>query len=161
MVIPPGAFFIFLKFLFFGILKNYIRHMPYPRNSIGIAYDHDFWFHLCKMMLSPGVFFIFSKSWFSGLLGGGGKGQKNDAKWEKFCLSRSISQEPYIIWFSFMVLMFKMIISPRVLFSFSKLWFSGLLQGKRAKNGTKWQKILSVALVISGTIHCMIVIYGT
>ena len=61
MVIPPGAFFIFLKFLFFGILKNYIRHMPYPRNSIGIAYDHDFWFHLCKMMLSPGVFFHFFK----------------------------------------------------------------------------------------------------
>ena len=107
--------------------------MPYPRNSIGIAYDHDFWFHLCKMMLSPGVFFIFSKSWFSGLLGGGGKGQKNDPKWEKFCLSRSISQEPYIIWFSFMVLMFKMIISPRVLFSFSKLDFPGCYRVKGQK----------------------------
>ena len=32
---------------------------------------------------------------------------------------------------------------------------------KGQKNGPKWQKILCVALNISGTIHHMIVIYGT
>ena len=60
------------------------------------------------------------------------------------------------IWFWFMVLMWKMIISPGCFFIFSKFWFSGLLEGKRAKNSPKWQKIMSVTLDISGTIHHMI-----
>ena len=50
--------------------------------------------------------------------------------------------------------------SPDVCFIFLKFSFFGMLVGKRAKNGPKWQKILSVALNISGTIHHMIVIYG-
>ena len=59
----------------------------------------------------------------------------------------------------------------RCFYSFSKFWFFGLLgrggggggEGgcNRAKNGPKWQKMLSVELDISGTIHQMIVIYGT
>ena len=68
-------------------------------------------------MISTGFVFILSKLWFFGLLGGGIKRQKittrND---KKFCLSSSVSQEPYIIWLSFMVHMCKMIISPGVLF---------------------------------------------
>ena len=48
-------------------------------------------------------------------------------------------------------------ISPGVFFNFSK--FGG--GGKSAKNGPKWQKIMSVVLGISGTIHHMIVIYVT
>ena len=60
---------------------------------------------------------------------------------KKLCLLCLISQEPYI-WFWFVVLMGKMIISPRVFFIFSKIWFSGL-EGKRAKNSPKWQKIVS------------------
>ena len=80
---------------------------------------------------------------------------------KKFCLLHFISQEPYIIWFSFMVHMYEMIISTGVFFIISKFWFSGLLEGKRAKNSPKWQNIWSVALYISGTIHHLIVIYGT
>ena len=39
--------------------------------------------------------------------------------------------------------------------------FLGFYRGKRAKNDSKWQKIISVTLHISGTIHHMIVINGT
>ena len=89
-------------------------------------------------------------------------GQKM-TKWPKmkrFCLSHFISQEPYILWFSFMVCMCKMI-SSGVFFIFLKFWFSGLLGGKRVKNCPKWQKILPVALHVSGNIHHMIAICGT
>ena len=46
--------------------NNYIHRTSYIRSSI--AYDHDFFIHLCKMMISPGVFFILSKIWLFGLL---------------------------------------------------------------------------------------------
>ena len=36
--------------------------------------------------------------------------------------------------------MYKMIIYPSVFSIFSKFWYLGLLGGKRAKNGPKWQK---------------------
>ena len=92
------------------------------------------------MMISLGRFSIFSKFWFFGLF----VGQKM-TKWPKmkrFCLSHFILREPYILWFSFMVGMCKMIISSGVFFIFLKFWFSGLLGGKRVKNCQKWQKIL-------------------
>ena len=44
------------------------------------------------------------------------KGQKTNQNDKKFCLSCSISQEPYIIWLSFMVHLCKMTISPVVFF---------------------------------------------
>ena len=77
---------------------------------------------MCKIIISPGVFFVFPKFWFSGLLGGK-KGQtmvQND----KLCWLWSMSQEPYIVWFLFMILMCKMVISGGFFFSFSKFWFS-------------------------------------
>ena len=52
-------------------------------------------------------------------------------------------------------------IFAKFFFIFSKFWFSGLLGGNRAKNSPKWQEIMSVVLHISGTIHHMIVIFGT
>ena len=67
----------------------------------------------------------------------------------KNCLPCNISQKTYIIWFSFMVHMCKMIISKGIFKIFSKFWFSRLLGGKRAKNSPKWQKILSVTPSIS------------
>ena len=49
-----------------------------------------------------------------------------------------------------------------VVFSvFQNFDFPGCQGVKREKNGPKWQKILSVVLHISGTIHQMIVICGT
>ena len=91
-------------------------------------------------MISPGgflffflVFFgFFFKIWFSGLVYRV-KGWKMAQNEKKFCLSRSISQELYIIWFLFMVRMCKMIISPGIVFIFSKFSFPKLLGGKREK----------------------------
>ena len=40
-------------------------------------------------------------------------------------------------------------------------FFPGCQGGKSAKNGPKWQKIMSVKLHISGTVHHMIIVYGT
>ena len=125
-----------------------------------------FWFmvHMCKVIITPGSISIFSKFWFFRLLGGGGersKVQKLVQNDKNFCLSRSVSQKLNIIWFSFKSHLCKMIISPGGFSIFTKFWFFGLLRGKKAKNSPKWQKILSVVLHISGTIHHMTVIYGT
>ena len=87
-------------------------------------------------------------------------------------LSHAISQEQCSIWSWFFGTLVLNDISSCcccfflfVFFFFSFFWnfhFLGkfLFFGKRAKNGPKWQKILSVTLYISGTIHPMIVIYG-
>ena len=97
----------------------------YLRDHISYDGTMSFMVHLCKIMISLGFFFIFSKFWFFGLLRG--EGEKIVQK-----MSCSICQESYILWFWFMVLICKVIISPGF-FIFSKFWFSGLLGGKRAK----------------------------
>ena len=79
---------------------------------------------------------------------------QNDKKF----LSWLISQEPYIIWLSFMLHICKLISSGVFFFNFSKFWFSGSV--KMAKNGPKWQKIVSVSFCFSGTVHHTIVIFG-
>ena len=56
------------------------------------------------------------------------KTAKNGPKWEKI-MSHSVSQESYMVWFWFMVLVCKMKIYPWGFFIFSKFWFSGLLGG--------------------------------
>ena len=71
------------------------------------------------------------------------------------CLSSTMSQELYIIWSYFWYTYIKC-----SFFIFLKFSFFGLLGGKRAKIGPKWEKILSVALHILRTIHHMIFIYG-
>ena len=122
------------------------------------------WFLLyrCKMMKSPGIFFIFVKFRFFVLLRGRVKGQKlNKKKKQKLHLSCIVFQEKCSVWSWFSVDLCKVMISPGILFSFFQNFnFSGCYRGKRAKNGPKWQKILSVAQHISGTMHHMIVTYG-
>ena len=51
------------------------------------------------------------------------KGQKTVQNNKKFCPYCSISQEPYIMWLSFMLHMCKMIISPGSFFIILKFWF--------------------------------------
>ena len=119
-----------------------------------------FMVNMCKMIISPGVFFQFFKILIFWVVSGI-KGQKAVPNHKKFCLSCFISQEPCIIWLSFMVHMCKMIISLGIYCIFSKFWFFRVLVGERAKHGPKWQVITSVALHISGTLHHMTVIYGT
>ena len=81
----------------------------------------SFMVHKCKLMISPG--FFFQNFDFSV------KGQKMVQNEKRFCLFNTISQEPYIIWLSFVVGKCKMIISPGFFFIFSKFWFFGLLVG--------------------------------
>ena len=123
----------------------------------------SFMVHLCKMISPVFFFFFFFFHFFKILILWVVMGYRGDEKIarndKKLCLSCSISQEPYII-LSFVVHKCKMI-SPGVFLIFSKFWFFGLLGESNGKNGPKWQKTLSFALYISGTIHHMILIYGT
>ena len=82
--------------------KKFCLCTPCLKNHI--SYDC----HLCLHVF----FFIFSKFWFLGLLGEGVKGQKMVQNDKKFCPLCLIFQEPCIIWSSFMVHMWKRIISP-------------------------------------------------
>ena len=114
------------------------------------------------MTISPGVFYLFI--FFFGLLGGDKRAKKMAQDDKKFHLLHFISQEPYIIWLSFMVHLCKIMISPGVFFFFFQNFDSlgcDWVWGKRAKNCPKWEKILPVALYIWGIIHHMIFIYGT
>ena len=97
----------------------------YLRNNL--SYDCHLWYTCVKWWYLPGLFFHFFKTLILWVVkeGGGVKGQKMVQNENKFCLSRSISQESYIIWFWFKVLMCKMIISPGIFFIFWKFWFSG------------------------------------
>ena len=120
--------------------KNYIHHMSYLRNSV--AYNHGFWGTFVKLCYLQVFFSFFQKLIFQVVRGV--KGQKKVQNDKEFCLSRSISQEPYSIWLSFMVHLCNMIISLDVFFFFFFFilfffWF--FFWGKRAKNGPKWQKI--------------------
>ena len=84
---------------------------------------------------------------------------------ENLHLVHFISREPYIIWLSFIVHLSKMTISPGFLFPFFLNFDSlGCWRGgecKRAKNGPKWEKFLSVMLHVSGILDHTIFIYGT
>ena len=135
--------------------NNYIRYVPYLRNSI--AYDHDFCGTCVKRWYLQGFFFQFFKIfifWVVRVV----KGQKKVQNDKKMCLLHSISVKPYIIWLSFMVNICKMIISWSVFLIFENFNFLGAEGGKRAKKVHNGKK-LSVTLHISGTIHHMIMIF--
>ena len=117
--------------------KNYIRHAPCLRNSI--AYDHDFWYARVKWWYLRVFFSFFLNFDFPGCKWV--KGQTIAQNDKKFCLSRSISQEPYIIWSSFVVHKCKVIISSGNFFSFfQNFGFLGCWEGQRAKHGPKMTK---------------------
>ena len=141
--------------------NSYICYLPYMRNSI--AYNQDFWYICVKWYISR-CFFQFFKILIFWFVRGKkqGKGQKTVQNDKIFCLSCFISQEPFIIWLSFMVHMFKIIISSGVFFHFFKIlifWVVGGVKGQKKVQNDK--KILSVTLHISGAIHHVIVIYST
>ena len=75
-----------------------------------------------------------------------------------FSPSLFISQEPCIIWLSVIVHLSKMIQSPRFFHFFKVLIFC--VYNVKVQKTVQNDKILSVALQISGTIHHMIIIYG-
>ena len=110
---------------------------------------------MCKMVTAGTYFFIFEKLWFSGHWAD--KMTKNGPERTKdYIPSHVISQEQYSVRSWFLIHLCKMI-SPGVFLFFSKL----LLGGLKGKKWPKWQQIMSVELHISGSIHHMIVVYGT
>ena len=127
-------FFRFLKFWFFGLLgaKNspkWQKILSYFISQEQYIIWLSFVVCLCKMIISPVVFSIFPNLIFQVLKGV--KGKKTVQNDKKFCPSRSISQEPDIIWLSFMVYMCIMMISPAFPFFsfFCKFWYFGLMEG--------------------------------
>ena len=106
-------------------------------------------------------FFFFEIFIFQAVMGVKGQKIAQNEK-EQLHLSHAISQEQYSIWSWFLVHLCKMMISPGAFFHFFKIlifWVVRRVKGQ--KNSPKWQKTLSFALYISGTIHHMILIYGT
>ena len=98
-------------------------------------------------MTSPGIFFHFFKIWIFRVVSGI-KGQKMTQNDKKNCLSRSISQEPYIIWLSSVVHNCKMMISQCYFFIFSKLVFpvvSRVKGQKMAQNDKKFYLSRSIS----------------
>ena len=137
VIISPGFLFSFSIFWFFRLLEEYkckkwskmtkscVRHAPYLRNHT--SYDC----HLCLTCANDNIssFFCFFFSFFESFdfsdCYSEVKGQKMVQNVKKFCLSRLVSQEPYIIWLSFMLHLCKMIISPGAFFIFLRFWFLG------------------------------------
>ena len=68
------------------------------------------------------------------------KQQKIIQNKKKFCLSQSISQEPYIIMFIYGTQVKNNNISRHLFHFFQNFDFLGYWEGQRAKNGQKWQK---------------------
>ena len=92
--------------------------------------NHTYDFHLCYICVkSPSILFIFSKFWFSGL--SGDKTVKNSPKWPKILSSHSISQEPYIIWLSFVETSLKWYL--QAFFHFFKILIFQVVRGSKGK----------------------------
>ena len=114
------------------------------------SWDFYLWY-MCKMIILTGSFFIFWKFWFFFffLVVRGLKVQKivqNDKKFYLLCL---ISQEPYIIWFSFMAHMCKIIISPGFLWRVFQIFIFGVSSGVKGQNIAQNDKKLCLSYPIS------------
>ena len=115
--------------------RNYICNALCLRNSV--AYDHDFWYNSIKWWYLLAFFSFFKILMFRVVRGV--KGQKM-AQNDKKLLLHLISQEPYIIWSSFMVHTCKRIKAPPSFCIFSKFWFLGSIMGKKGKQWPKMTK---------------------
>ena len=121
------------------------------------------WFmvHMCQMIIAPGTFSYFFKILIFQAI--------REVKFQKTVQNdkSSVRHPPYLrnhisydchLWYSFV----KWQYLQKFFSFFQNFDFSGFSWWGwgRAKNGSKWQQNLSVALDISGTIHHIIVIYG-
>ena len=146
------------------VAQNEIQELHPSRATSQEQYSLRSWFllHLCKMMISSGVLFIFLYFHFWAVRGV--KGQKMTQDDKKISLLQLISQEPYIIWFSydmsFMVHIWFISQESYTSYDFDlwysclkwkylhgcfsflkKCWFSGLWEGGRGGGGCKMEKI--------------------
>ena len=124
VMISPEVFFSFFQsFVFLGCY--WVKRAKMAQNDKKSCLSHfisrelymiwlSFMVHLCKRMISPGVFFFsfFFSKFLSFCVVRETKEQKIVQNDKKFCMGCLISQEPCIIWSSFIVHMCKRIISP-------------------------------------------------
>ena len=126
------------------MIKDSICRAPYLRNHV--SHDHHVWYATVKWLYLQEFFHFFKNFDYSGC----SEGQRGK-KWPKMtkktllCL---ISQEPYIIWSSFMVHMCNRIISPRVFYIYSKFLF-GVNNGVKGKKMAQSDKKLCLSYSIS------------
>ena len=95
MIISSGFFSIVLKILIFW-MHRWVKGQKTMSSALHIwgTIHHMTVIYICKMIISSGVFFIFIEIlifWVHREV----KGQKTVQNDKKFCLSHSISQEPY------------------------------------------------------------------
>ena len=112
----------------------------------------SFMIHICKIIILPIIFFHFFKIFILWVFRGV-KGQKMVQNDKKFCLLCLVSQEPYVIWLSFMLHQCKMITTPVGFFIFSKFWFFGLLLGVKVQKMLQNDKKLCLLHSISQEPH--------
>ena len=150
MMISLGFFLIFSNFWFFWLLRGRrggVKGQKKVQNEKKIclwrsisqeSYIIWFWFILlmCKMTRVSRSFLHFFKILNFWIIRGV-KRQKIAQNDKKFCLSHLKSQEPYMIWFSFVVYNCKLIIYVGIFFIFQNFDFFGLLGGSKRKNGLK------------------------
>ena len=112
-------------------------------------------------MISPDFFFNFYKFWFFRSLkgqkraqGGGVKGKKMFWNDKKSVLLHFISLELYIIWWSFMAHMCKMLISPGVFFfHIFKILIFQVIKGAKGQKRSEMTKKLCPSRSISQEVY--------
>ena len=140
------------------------------------------WFlvHLCKWYVQAFFFLYFFKILIFWVIGV--KGQKMAQNDRKLCLSHSISQEAYIVWSWFLVhmcnglkwqnilsvslylrnissydccfwYMCEIMISPSIIFVFSKFWFLCFLGGGGGGGGKKAKNDLNISGTVCRSYH--------
>ena len=133
-----------------------------PSLKFEVLLRPPFWKFGCRFNpLPPAEKGCGGRGWWGAHCVSRAKGHKmvqNDKTLYPLC---SISQDPYIIWLSFMIHMCKMIISPCVFSIFFNIFIfrvvSGVKGQKMTKNWQKWQK----NYVRRAPYLRMVVIYGT
>ena len=143
------CFHYFFQIFIFWVFRGIKRARNGPKWNINKKwwYLQALLFHIFKVV----IFLVVS----------GGKRSKNCPKWQKIMchtlyLANHTSND-YHLWYTFVNWEY-----IQVFFSIFQNFDSPGCQGdERAKNGTKWQKITSIVLHISGTICDMIVVYVT
>ena len=118
MMIAPGAFFKFPKFWFSRLLGGGgLKGKKTVQNDkkfclLQSITEKTYMIWLSFMVISSTAFFFYFFKILILWVHSGLKGLKTVYNDKTFCLSHSISQEPYIIWLWFLIHMCKMMISP-------------------------------------------------
>ena len=127
-----------------------------PRSISQEPYE-SFMVQMCKMIIYPGVFFFSMLGFWVSRLSRGWKGKK----WPKM-IKVTVCHTLHFRTMYYMIFIYGTHVCIKG-YHFFLLFFKEKGGGgdKRAEIGPKWQKLLSVSLRISGTVHHLIAIFGT